>query len=71
MTAHSERGSEACRRRQIYSISLWGSSRVLGTSMKDERSLMPGGGEDLSWATFGIGVGCVSCVACGGGGGGG
>ena len=57
----------------MYSISFWGSSRVLGTSMKDERSLMPGSDEDLSWVAFGIGigVGCVSCVACGGGGGGG
>lgn len=43
MVAHREFGELAWRRRQIVSISLLGSVRVLGMSRKEERILMPGG----------------------------
>lgn len=43
MVAHREFGELAWRRRQIVSISLLGSVRVLGMSRKEERVLMPGG----------------------------
>ena len=44
----------------MYSISFWGRARVLGTSMKEERGLMPGGDEDL--VEFGDWE--VLCVVC-------
>ena len=44
MVAQSEDGFEECRRRQMVSISWEGRARVLSTSMKEERVLMPGGG---------------------------
>ena len=47
MVAQSDCGDEAWRRRQIYSISSRGSLRVLGTSMNDDRVLMPGGFVDV------------------------
>src|SRR5277367_3468228 len=43
MVAHREFGELAWRRRQIVSISLLGSVRVLGMSRKEERVLMPRG----------------------------
>lgn len=46
-TAQRDWGSEAWRRRHIYSISLGGSCKVLGISMYDERVLTPGGLEGL------------------------
>lgn len=48
MEAQRERGEEACRSRHMYSISLGGRERVFGTSMKEERCLMPGGVEGFS-----------------------
>ena len=44
MAAQSEWAEEACRRRQMASISLVGRVRVLGMSRKEERVLMPGFG---------------------------
>ena len=41
MAAQRDRGEEACRSRQIVSISFAGSSRVFGRSRKDERLLRP------------------------------
>ena len=71
MTAHNERGSEACRRRHMYSISLWGSSKVFSTSMKEERSLTPGGPEGLSDVAMEEGIAEGPGAGWGGGGGGG
>lgn len=69
ITAQREFGDEAWRRRQIISISLAGRSRVLSTSMKEERVFMGasddgdlegggggGGGETVCVPLFGVGV---------------
>lgn len=42
MTAQSERGSEACRRRQMYSTSLFGRLETFSRSRYADRGLMPG-----------------------------
>jgi hypothetical protein len=42
MTAQSERGSEACLRRQIYSNSLFGRLETFSRSRYEDRGLMPG-----------------------------
>ena len=51
MAAHRDCGSEAWRRRQMSSISLMGRERVLGTSRKDDKVLIPSG-----LVALGIGV---------------
>ena len=45
MVAQRDCGVETCRSRHIYSISFWGSSRVLGISMKEDKFFTPGGVE--------------------------
>lgn len=45
--AQREVGEEACRRRQMYSISLGGSARILSRSRYEERVFRPGGAEAL------------------------
>ena len=67
-TAQRERGSDAWRRRQMYSISVWGRARVFSTSMKEDRSLIPGGAEGFGGME--VLVDEVSPVGWGGGGGG-
>lgn len=55
MVAQSDCGAETCRNRQMYSISFWGSSRVLGMSMKEERVFTPGGLEAFGGAGWLVG----------------
>ena len=67
---------EAWRSRQIASISLGGRARVLGTSRKDERVLMPGGfvlfcaGDEETLVAGAVGGGSESGIRGAGGGGG-
>lgn len=55
----------------MYSISFCGRARVFSTSMKEDRSLIPGGVEGFSSGVEEVGLGEVSSTGCGGGGGGG
>lgn len=50
MVAQRDCGVETCRSRHIYSISFWGSSRVLGMSMKEDKVFTPGGFEAFAEA---------------------
>ncbi len=48
IVAQRDWGEEAWRSRQMYSISFGGRARILGTSMKEDRVLIPGGVEGLT-----------------------
>jgi hypothetical protein len=57
ITAHKEFGKLACRKRQMYSISLLGNSSVFGMSMNDDKVLTPGTSDLFFASEFATGLG--------------